>query len=80
MTSIDIQHKRYVLILSVSAIILTQLNFAVNIGISGGGTGITDGGMMIVLARNIVMLALFIYIILISKDNLKKKFSQGITL
>ncbi|MCL2333502.1 MAG: glycosyltransferase 87 family protein [Candidatus Methanoplasma sp.] len=76
MTSIDFKHKRYVLILSVAAIILTQLNFAVNIGISGGGTGITDGGMMIILARNIVMLALFILIVWISKDNLKKKYTQ----
>jgi len=76
MTSIDLKYKRHVLILSISAIILTQLNFAVNIGISGGGTGITDGGMMIILARNMVMLALFIYMVWMSKDNLRRKFSQ----
>lgn len=63
MTSIDYKERRYIFILSVIAIILSQLNFAVNIGICGGGTGITDGGMMIILARNIVMLILFAYVI-----------------
>jgi hypothetical protein len=55
--------KRYILILTIIVIALTQLNFAVNIGISGGGAGITDAGMMIILARNIAALALFAYVI-----------------
>jgi len=63
MTSIDYTAKRHIFIMAVVVIALTQLNFAVNIGICGGGAGITDGGMMIILARNVVMLALFVYVI-----------------
>ena len=64
--------KRYILAMTVAAIILAQLNFAVNIGISGGGANITDAGMMIVLARNVLLFVLFAYIIRISMDVWKK--------
>jgi len=73
MTSIDHTSKLYILILSAVSIALTQLNFAVNIGISGGGSGITDAGMMIILARNIVTIILFAYVIKISAESVKKK-------
>ena len=72
-TSIDHASKLYIFILGVAAIILTQLNFAVNLGISGGGAGITDAGMMIILARNIVMLVFFVYIAKASVESVKKR-------
>lgn len=63
MTSIDSSSKKYIFALSVIAILLTQLNYLVNMLICGGCHGIVDGGMMIILARNIVMLILFVYVI-----------------
>ena len=72
MTSISHTAKRRTFVLSMIVIALTQLNFAVNIGISGGGAGITDAGMMIILARNIVMVILFAYVIKISVENARK--------
>lgn len=38
--------------------VLTQLNFAYNIGYLGGGTGINDLGMILILVRNIVVVAM----------------------
>jgi len=73
MSSVDPVYKRNILFLSVIAIFLTQVNFAVNIGISGGGEGITDAGMLLILARNIVMIVLFAYVIWFPGDHLKKK-------
>ena len=77
MSHFDPIYKRYFLILSIAAILLTQLNFAVNLGISGGGTGITDAGMLIVLARNIVMMILFVYVIWFPRDYIKKKLDRA---
>lgn len=39
--------------LTVLTLVLTQLNFAYNIGYLGGGENINDLGMMVILARNI---------------------------
>ena len=72
MTSISHTAKRRTFVMSMVVIALTQLNFAVNIGFSGGGAGITDAGMMIILARNIVMVILFAYVIKISVENVRK--------
>ncbi|MCL1811071.1 MAG: DUF2029 domain-containing protein [Methanomassiliicoccaceae archaeon] len=73
MTSIDHTSKKYILMLSIAAIALTQLNFAVNLGISGGGAGITDAGMMIVLARNLVLIVLFAYIVKTCTESIRKR-------
>jgi hypothetical protein len=73
MTSIDHKSKNYIFGLSIAAIALTQLNFAINLGVYGGGEGITDAGMMIVLARNIVLLVLFAYVIWTCKEAMKKR-------
>jgi len=77
MTSIDHTSKLHIMILSGVSIALTQLNFAVNIGISGGGAGITDAGMIIILARDIVMLILFAYVIKVSVESVKKRPWRG---
>ncbi|MDR1954970.1 MAG: hypothetical protein LBP82_03340, partial [Candidatus Methanoplasma sp.] len=74
MTALDHVSKNRIFILSAAAIILTQLNFAVNIGIFGGGTNITDGGMMIILARNLVMLALFAYVVWTCRENIDRQW------
>ncbi|MDR1690735.1 MAG: DUF2029 domain-containing protein [Candidatus Methanoplasma sp.] len=73
MTSIDYVHKNRIFWMSVAAIALTQLNFALNVGVSGGGEGITDAGMLIILARNIVMIILAAYIIKIVKESFCKR-------
>jgi hypothetical protein len=73
MTSIDNRSKSYIFGLSIAAIALTQLGFAINVGISGGGEGITDAGMMIVLARNIVLLVLFVYVIRTCREAMRKR-------
>ncbi len=44
--------------MSVLTMVLTQACFAYNIGYLGGGDGINDLGMMLLLARNIVVLAM----------------------
>ena len=77
MSKVDPVYKRNVLFLSIIAIFLTQVNFAVNIGISGGGTGITDAGMLLILARNIVMIVLFAYVIWFPSDHLRRKREQA---
>lgn len=38
--------------------VLTQLNFAYNVGYLGGGAGINDPGMILILVRNIVVVAM----------------------
>lgn len=73
MTSIDHTHKSYVLALSIAAIALTQLDFVVNVGISGGGDAITDVGMLIILARNLVVIALTVYVIWVNNKQIQKK-------
>ena len=73
MMSIDRISKRYILGITIAAILLTQLNFAVNICISGGGADITDAGMMIILARNIVAVILFIYVAWTCKKALERR-------
>ena len=52
--------KRRMLIIFVVAEVLTQLNFAVNVGIYGGE--FNDIGMLIVLARNLLMIALLLLV------------------
>lgn len=49
--------KRMFLIV-LAMFVLTQLNFAYNIGYLGGGTGINDLGMILILVRNIVVVAM----------------------
>ncbi|MDR2699192.1 MAG: DUF2029 domain-containing protein [Candidatus Methanoplasma sp.] len=73
MTSISHTSKSYIFVLSILVIALTQLNFAVNIGMNGGGAGITDAGMMIILARNIAAVILFAYVVKVCRESIKKK-------
>jgi len=61
MTSISEKEKKAILIMTILVILVTQLNFAYNIGYLGGGANINDLGMMIILLRNILMIA-FLYI------------------
>ena len=42
----------------VAVFILTQLNFAYNIGYLGGGTSINDLGMIVILVRNLAVIAM----------------------
>jgi len=58
MTNIDMKVKQNLFWLTVIILILTQINFAYNIGYLGGGDAINDFGMMIILARNILTLVL----------------------
>lgn len=51
---------RTVLRLTVAVIVLTQLNFAYNVGYLGGGANIDDLGMMILLVRSVVCIALLL--------------------
>lgn len=76
MTSIDHKDKGRILILSSVAMILTQLDFAVNVGISGGGSNITDIGMLIILARNIVVIILTIFVIKAARDHMNRRYWQ----
>ena len=46
--------ERRLLLLTAATFVLTQVNFAYNIGYLGGGTNINDLGMMIILIRNIL--------------------------
>ena len=58
MTNIDMKMKHNLFWLTVIIFILTQINFAYNIGYLGGGDAINDLGMMVILARNILTLFL----------------------
>ena len=58
---IDYILKRRMLIIFVAAEILTQINFAVNVGIYEGE--FNNIGMFIVLARNLLMIALLILVV-----------------
>lgn len=51
---------RAVLRLTVAVIVFTQLNFAYNVGYLGGGANIDDLGMMILLVRSVVCIALLL--------------------
>ena len=46
--------ERRLFLLTAATFVLTQVNFAYNIGYLGGGTNINDLGMMIILIRNIL--------------------------
>ena len=61
MTSISKKEKKNILMLTILAFIVTQINFAYNIGYLGGGVNINDLGMMILLLRNVLMIV-FLYI------------------
>jgi len=73
MTSLDHTSKSCIFGLSILVIALTQLNFAVNIGLDGGGAGMTDAGMMIILARNIAAVVLLAYVVKVCMESIKKK-------
>jgi len=70
MTSINHISKRRILVLSVLAIALTQLNYFLNIGMEGGG--MVDGGVLTLLARSITLLILFVYIIKMPVESVRK--------
>lgn len=59
----DHKLKKLMFTLMIISLVLTQAEFAYNVGYLGGGAGIDDIGMMIILARNIVVLVLLYYII-----------------
>jgi hypothetical protein len=73
MTAIDREYKRALFLLTVTVIALSQLAFAVNSGLSGGGAEINAAGMMIILAKNIAAIVLFAYVVRIMKGAAKKK-------
>lgn len=58
----DGRHGRDLLRLAVLCIILTQANFAYNIGYLGGGDAIDAAGMLIILARNVVTVAMLLMV------------------
>jgi Protein of unknown function (DUF2029). len=61
MTFVSEKEKKNILIMMVLAIVVTQINFAYNIGYLGGGVNINDIGMMILLLRNVLMIV-FLYL------------------
>lgn len=63
MTSADPKFKRTLFALTVLSLLLTQLVFAYNIGYLGGGANIDALGMMIILARNLVVLTILCYLL-----------------
>ena len=61
MIPVSKKEKKNILVLTILAIIVTQINFAYNIGYLGGGANINDLGMMVLLLRNVMMIV-FLYI------------------
>ena len=61
MVPISDKEKKNIMVLTILAFIITQVNFAYNIGYLGGGVNINDLGMMILLLRNVLMIV-FLYI------------------
>ena len=68
MENITDTEKKKLLYLTIAAIVLTQVNFAYNIGYLGGGANINDLGMMVLLARNVIMLVFTYYVARIVYD------------
>lgn len=68
MTSIDHRIKKHIVLLSIIVILLTQAHYYFNIIVSGGGANITDLGMLGLLARNLIMIVLAIFVVKASKD------------
>ncbi len=56
----DSRYAKRLFWMSVLSMALTQVCFAYNIGYLGGGDGINDIGMMLQLARNVVILAMLV--------------------
>jgi len=63
MVSDDVKWGRTVFIIFAVILALTQLQFAYNVGYLGGGENINDIGMMMILARNILMVVLLYLIV-----------------
>ena len=63
MLSTDAKWKRNVFILFAVILAVTQIQFGYNVGYLGGGTNIDDIGMMMILARNILMFVLLYFIV-----------------
>ena len=63
MLSQDQKWKRTVFILFAVILLITQLQFAYNVGYLGGGENINDLGMMLILVRNILMVVLLYLIV-----------------
>ncbi|MCL2143077.1 MAG: DUF2029 domain-containing protein, partial [Methanomassiliicoccaceae archaeon] len=63
MISSDEKWNRIVFILFAVILAVTQLQFAYNVGYLGGGENINDIGMMMILLRNILMIALLYYVV-----------------
>jgi len=53
------ESERRLFILLIAAILMTQMEFAYNVGYLGGGAAINDLGMTMILLRNIIMIILF---------------------
>ena len=63
MLSPDREWKRTVFVLFAAILLITQLQFAYNVGYLGGGENINDIGMMMILVRNIMMVVLLYLIV-----------------
>jgi len=63
MLSPDKKWARTVFIMFAAILLLTQLQFAYNVGYLGGGENINDIGMMLILVRNIMMVVLLYMVV-----------------
>jgi hypothetical protein len=63
MVSPDPKWARKVFFLFAAILLVTQLQFAYNVGFLGGGENINDIGMMLILARNILMVIMLYLIV-----------------
>ena len=63
MTSDRVRSKRLLYTL-IAAFVLTQVNFAYLYGYLGGGTNINDLGMILMLIRNLMIVATFVMTIM----------------
>ncbi|MCL2032260.1 MAG: DUF2029 domain-containing protein [Methanomassiliicoccaceae archaeon] len=75
MTSIDHVSKKRILMLSIAAIALTQLKFVMNTFVDGAD--IADINMLIILARNVVVLVLFAYVLWTCKKNIGRRWRRA---
>jgi len=72
----DRRLKCIIFLLSAIVLVITQVQFAYNVGYLGGGYNINDLGMMMILLRNIAAIALLYFSVKAIRDRLVPKETQ----